>query len=246
MKSLFNHFGLFYKADQSNPYTYDISQYTINGDEAKLSLHREFLKSKEDEENDRLSLIENKTSQLVSQTGIIFSLLGLFTPLLIDRISDVSTWLKIALLLILFFSFLFYMLTIRNALKNFNVKKFIYSKSSPSNVIKLQNYSREDFLIEEIKDLLYAINQNTKTNNQKATNLLHSYAAFKAANTLTGLLVCAFCILFLFFNSNSKEPQINVVKIQNLDSITQRIDKLLKNNEMKKDTVYIYSDSSKK
>src|SRR6186713_3333450 len=71
----------------------------------KIEAHKNFLKGLIDEENSRLGNIENKTSQLVAQTGIIFSLLSLFVPILIDKISDVPFYFKLGLLLILVLAF---------------------------------------------------------------------------------------------------------------------------------------------
>lgn len=86
MKTYLNKFGLWLDKDDVNPYSYSVEDYSTT-DKDKIKTHKEFLKSIEAEENSRLGLIENKTSQLVSQTGIIFSLLSLFIPIFIDKVS---------------------------------------------------------------------------------------------------------------------------------------------------------------
>ncbi len=237
MKKFLNKIGLFYIPDETNPYSYIPEDYKIDNDEKKIEAHKNYLKNLEDEESSRLTLIEGKTSQLISQTGIIFSLLSLFVPILIDKVTDLHFTVKLLLLILLISAFCFYMLTIRNALKNFNVKNFTYSKPSPKNVISLQNKSLEFFYAEEVRDLLYCINQNLKINNRKATNLLHSYNSFKIANTSTGVLVAVFSIVLLFFNPKKEGIIIDKpIKIENFDS---SIVKLTKAITAKRDTVYL-------
>ena len=197
MESFLNRFGLFLDKNDINPYSYSVGDY-ISTDCDKIKAHREFLRSIQAEENSRLTLIETKTSQLVSQTGIVFSLLSLFIPIFIDKINGLPFEIRVLFLIILVLAFLFYMLTIMNAVKNFNVKNFIYSKPSPNNVIKYQGSTTEEFTVIEIKDLLYGANQNLKTNNTKATNLIHSYNSFKVANLLTALLGVLICTSLLF------------------------------------------------
>lgn len=215
----FQYFGFFYNKEGVDPYNYDISTY-INSDSEKLKLHKSFLESINEEEKNRLSVIESKTSTLVSQVGVIFSLLSLFIPLFIDKITGINKSLDIAFLISLIGAFLFYMLAIRNAMRNFNVKNFGYSKPSPINVINYQNESEEKFNLVLVKDLLYGANQNLKLNNIKAGNLIYSYRAFKFANTLTGLLVILICVS-LFLKPTEKDTTVtlkNPIILNNSDS----------------------------
>lgn len=244
MKKFLIRIGIIKIKDTSSPYNYDSTEYTNLTDKDKIEAHKNFLKSIEDDENNRLTLLESKTSQLISQTGIIFSLLSLFVPIFIDKVTDINILIKILLLLLLFLAFLFYMLTIRNALKNFNLINFNYSKSSPYNVIKLQKECLCKFYAEEVQDRLFSINQNQKMNDKKATNLLHSYNSFKLANTFTGILVFAFSLSLLFLTPK-KEPFIisSPIKIENFDS---SINILLRVLNSKKDTIYLKkSDTTK-
>lgn len=237
MKGFLTKIGLLNIHDETNPYSYNPGDYKLENDEKKSEAHKNYLKNLEDEESSRLTLIEGKTSQLISQTGIIFSLLSLFVPILIDKVNDLNFLVKLLLLILLITAFFFYMLTIRNALKNFNVKNFTYSKPSPKNVLNLQDKGLGVFYAEEVRDLLYCINENLKINNRKATNLLHSYNSFKIANTSTGILVAVFSIVLLFFNPNKEGLTIDKpIKIENFDS---SINKLTNAMTTKKDTVYI-------
>lgn len=64
LELLFQSFGLFKKLEFQKPYSYDINDYT-NSKEKKLVLHKAYLKEIENEENNRLNVIENKTSHLM-------------------------------------------------------------------------------------------------------------------------------------------------------------------------------------
>lgn len=168
----------------------------------KLKSHRDFLKSIEADENSRLTTIENKTSQLVSQTALIFALLTLFIPIIIDKIELV--YLRAAFLFLLFFVFTFYLLTIHNAAKNYNVKNFIYGRSSPEEVENYKDKTNIQFLANDIKNLLITIPINIETNNKKATNVIYSYNSFRLANILTGVLAFLLCVSLTILPSKSE------------------------------------------
>ena len=53
----------FKKLEFQKPYNYDINDYT-NSKEKQLELHKAYLKEIENEENNRLNVIENKTPTL--------------------------------------------------------------------------------------------------------------------------------------------------------------------------------------
>ena len=212
--------------------SYQASDYQLKVDEKKELVHLEYLYRLDAEETNRLNLLESKTSQLIAQTGIIFSLLSLFVPLLIDKIADVPLAIKIFLSLLVFLAFLAYMFTISNALKNFQVNAFKYSRPSTKNVITFQNKEIEEFYNEVIKDLIEGLKINSNTNNIKATNLLHSYNTFKIANILMGTLVAAFCVTIFFFKP---EEQIVTVKgnieVKQLKEILEQTDRILKSQD---------------
>lgn len=233
----------FTKIQEINPYDYESRDYKniANSDSEKLIHHRDFLKSLADEERSRLENIEAKTTQLISQTSLIISLASLFIPLLIDKSNDINIICKILFVLILIFTYLFYILTIINALKNYNIKKYNYSSPSPQNVLDFKDKSLDRFNEELIRDYLYSINENQKINNTKATNVLHSYNTFKIANILLSLLVISVCIFSFFTEENSTK-----IEIQNPIDIKMYEPLKLENKEFKKpiylikrDTIYI-------
>ena len=77
-------------------------------DNDRPEAHMNFLKTLLDNENRRLELIESKSTQLIGQTGLIFSLLSLFVPLLADKMEGIAIGFKIELILLLLSSFIFY------------------------------------------------------------------------------------------------------------------------------------------
>lgn len=228
IKKFFNRYGLCLSETDKNPFSYSCNEY-INTDDEKIRTHRGFLKSLEAGENDRLALIENKSSQLVSQTGIIFPLLSLFIPLFIDKVSGQTLVFRLLFLVLLVLAFVFYMLTVRNAIKNLNIKNFNYSTPCPNDVIKYQDKSPKEFSAIEIKALLHGANQNTKMNNKKGTNLIHSYNSFKTANFFTALLVILICSSLLLF-SKPKKDSVTIespIRIEHLESTMDSVINLL-------------------
>lgn len=219
IRELFNHIGLFIvetaPADEDKAaLKYAPQNEPKNKNEDKLKLHRDFLKSLEAEESNRLTLLENKTTQMIAQTSVIFALLSLAIPLVIDKVD--AFHLKIFVFIPLLLAFSFYLLTIHNAAKNYNVKKFNYSRSLPTNVIEFKDASAEDFLIEEINDLLYSTKTNLQINNVKASNLIHSYNCFKIAIFSTAVLGIALCISLLFIEQKKNSITIeNPIRIEN-------------------------------
>lgn len=227
IKNSLRSFGLLPLTTQDDGPVYSSSDYKQITDDKIGEAHLAFLYKLDEDENNRLTLLESKTSQLIAQTAIIFSLLSLFVPLLIDKAVGMQTYIKVILLLILFLAFCCYMLTIKNALKNFKVTNFPYSKPSAKNVIAFQGKPMAEFYCEVIKDILYGLQINRKLNNTKASNLLHSYTAFRKANTLTAILVSCFCISLLFLKQEEQLVFIKgQVKIEHFDEYMKEIMKV--------------------
>jgi hypothetical protein len=211
------------KGNESDSYVHKNYDLNKESDSEKIALHKEFLKSILEEENNRLGFIENKTSQIISQTSIVFSLLGLFVPVIMDKFENISLFLKISIIVLLLVTFLFYLLSITNALKNFNIKKFNYPRANPANVLDFKTESIEDFNAELVRDYLYSIDKAVKINNEKGTNLLHAHKSFKLGIFLTGILVM-FVSSILFF-VKKEEPSItikNPIEIKHFDSILKK------------------------
>ncbi|WP_343703592.1 hypothetical protein [Chitinophaga sp.] len=185
--------------------------------------HKRYLKELVFSENERQNAIEGKTSQLIGQCGLIFSLLGLFVPVFFDKFVEYSIVIKLMILFPFFSAFFFFILTINNAIKNYNIKNFKYISGSPSTVCK--DNTEDDFHNEEINDLILAIRHNAANNNDKGSNLLHAFRAFRAAIFCIAIMGFIICILMLFKGKEEKGI-IRIaapVKIDNLDSNMQEI-----------------------
>lgn len=225
MKKFLKSIGVISIKKEQEPCAYKHTDYDleVQSDSEKIVLHKDFLKSVLEEENQRLGFIENKTSQIISQTSIVFSLLGLFVPIVMDRFENTALSLKISIIGFLLVAFLFYLLSITNALKNFDIKKFKYPRANPSNVLDFKTNSIEQFNAELVRDYLYSIDKAVKINNEKGTNLLHAHKAFKLGIFLTGILVM-FVYLILFF-AKKEEPTISIkqpIEIKHLDSLLKK------------------------
>ena len=164
-----------------------------------IDLKLQYLKDLDNQENDRQGIIETKTSQLIGQTGIIFSLLGLFIPTYIDKFADVNAIFKICCVASFIFTLSFYLLTIYHATKYLNIHKYKYGQRSATTIMKSYG-KKKDFKVEEIKDLLFCIDRNTQVNNLKAGNLIYAYRCFKLGNIFVGIL--SVCLLLSFYIKN--------------------------------------------
>lgn len=212
-KKLANHLGIDWEAEEEGKATYEPKAYE-GKDLPRLKLHRDYLKSIESDENNRLNTIEAKTSQLLSHTGLIFALLSLFIPLIFDKIDLVG--LKVVLLIVLFSIFALYSLATYNAAKNYFIKKFYYARASEETVINLKDEGEADFLVVEIRDLLFCIRANSRLTNIKGRNLNYSYIAFKNANMMSGILVIILCVSMLFWPAKKEAISIqNPIRVEN-------------------------------
>lgn len=211
--------------ESKKPFDYDKNNYH-NLKREQLELHKSYLKEMEAEENTRLEMIENKTAQLVSQTGLVFALLSLFVPFIVDTVLNSHMIFRVAFILLLIICFLCYISAIINSLKNFNVKKFNYGYKSPTTILNHQSLSKKKFMQMEIKDALYCINNNIEMNNRKATHLLRGYHFFKFGMVSTAILVVFLCVSLLFMDSEesengTKQPMEIQIKKKPLDNTTK-------------------------
>lgn len=191
-----------------------------------LDLKTDYLKEIDSQENSRHSSIETKTSQLIGQTGIIFTLIGLFISNYIAKFSEWPGLMRAILLGLFVVSLFFYLLTIFQATKYLNILKYKYGQRSPSTVSK-KFESPDAFKIEEIKDLLYSIERNTLVTNQKCNNLIYAYRSFKIATVTVGLLsvLLIICSSYLPSAKPTKVSIENQIGILGLDSILIKLQK---------------------
>lgn len=188
--------------------TYDVK------DLKKLTQHRDFLRSLKADEDERLKLLESKTSQLFSQTGLILAVMSLFIPLILDKVE--LTGVRIAFLMVLFVACFFYVLTIHNSAKTLNIRKYKYQRLRAEDVLDFADTTEARFCAEEVQGLLSSLRANVELNNQKGTNLLRSYRSFWIANVVTAFLSLSLCISLIIFDR--KKESVNV-RIENLPEV---------------------------
>jgi hypothetical protein len=224
MRKLLNNIGLFEKTVKIKDVPEEVYAYKDPKTDEESGAHMEYLKKLLEEEDNRLSSIDSKTSQFIGQTGLTFSLLSLFVPLLVDKLNGVPIIVKLLLIVILLSSFGFYFLTKKNALKNYNVINFPYSSPAPKNVLTFKDKGLNAFYSEVVRDLLFGLHRNNEINNAKATNLIRSYMTFRIANMLTGILVVIFCVALAF--RQPEKPRVAIdkpIKIEHLDTLIKQL-----------------------
>ncbi len=122
-------------------------------------------------EDSRLNIIENKVSQLISQSGLIISIISFIIPLFYDKLNCLDLGFKIVLGLMFVLTIIFLGLSIFKASGIFKIYKFKYSDSSVETLKK--NFEKsESFKEEYISDLIYSINNNKALNNTKGSILI--------------------------------------------------------------------------
>lgn len=214
LKSFYSFFG-FTKTPEIKTFYPDTFSFSDN-----LDLKLQYLKELNEQVNERQNTIDTKTSQLIGQTGIIFSLVGLFIPTYIDKFQDISTTYKVVCICVFVITLTFYLLCIFHATKYLNVSKYKYGQRS-TDTIKRKFQTEDDFKIEEIKDLIFCIERNTELDTLKAGNLIYAHRSFKIGNLSIGLL--SLLLLFSFYSLKPKEPnKITIegaVSIKGLDSL---------------------------
>ena len=148
--------------------------------------HRRYLEWLFDYEEKRMDTIEGKVLSIISQSGIIMSLLGLSLPSIISSAQQKGVVLPALLITSFIVALLLYILSILEAMHVLNIKKFKYMSGSTETV--LQNYPNADrFYEEEIRDLIDSYENNVKLNSNKGTHLLKSRWYLKYALVMTGV-----------------------------------------------------------
>lgn len=217
------YFGFVKTTDQPVSYP-DNFAFTDN-----IQLKLEYLKSLDAQEVERQATIDTKTSHLIGQTGVIFSLVGLFIPMYFDKFSGLDLVYQIVVISIFLLTLLFYLFAIAHATKYLNVKNYKYAQRSTATVKK--NYQRnKDLRIEEVKDLIFSIEKNTGINNRKAGNLIYGYRCFRAGNVMVGVLSLLLLISIYFMPKDQTEKvTIDSVELKSLDSSMKEMNSLIRN-----------------
>jgi len=224
IKRILNPIGLWIEEENKLRYTFEREKYVVT-DNDRIAAHKQLLQSLEKKEDERLEVIDKKTSQLITYTGVIFSALSLFIPILLEKITVTNMTVKIVLVIVLTLAFVFYVLTIHNAARNYNSSKFWYSRSTPLMVIDEQEKTVAEFTKSEVLDLILGYDYSLRANNEKASNLIYAYRTFRIANIFTAIIGIAICFSLLF--SKQKEDT-GSIRMQHLDSLATEYLKIVK------------------
>jgi hypothetical protein len=210
-----NYFG-FIKEEEITATYPDAFNFTDN-----LDLKTEYLKTLDAQENDRRASIDTKTSQLIGQTGIIFSIVSLFITNFISKFNSWHIWFQVLIIAFFLITLGLYLMAIIKATEYLNIHKYKYGQRNVSTVSQVFA-SEEAFKTEEIKDMIYSIERNTKVTNQKCNNLVYAHRFFRVGTISVGIL-SVLMILSAYITSPAVTTTIKLeqpISIKGIDSLS--------------------------
>lgn len=190
----FNYFKYFGIKKDSEDDIFRLS-YSAPSDKTLTKKHLDYLKEIFTQNKNRQGIIENKNAQLVGQASIIISIFALFIPLLIGKLINLNIYILIILIVLFIFILFHYVLTIYHSTLTLEINRYNYSTPSLKTITEKDRATTEDaFIEEEIKDLIYSIEQNTYQTNRKGGNLIFATRNFRFAS----ITFAIFTILIIF------------------------------------------------
>ena len=166
-------------------------------------------------EEARQSTIENKISQIVGQSGVVFSIAGLFIPLFFDKLNEINLLEKTLLLLIFIIALFFYLWSILKATQSYQINNYRYANITPETIIKYKEKNELNKVI--IQDFFYSCQVNQISNTHKANKLIYANNSFKSGSICIGILLFFICFFMAFYKPAKNE--ITKVNVTNLDTI---------------------------
>lgn len=192
-----------------------------------------YLKDVFQHEESRQATIENKISQLLGQSGIVFSLASLLIPLFYDKLHDYGLMKQIALSALFFASILSYMWSIHKTTQTFQINKFKYSTITAVTMLKYPVLSKLQEVL--ITDYIFACKTNTLSNNSKANKLIFANNAFKTGNVFMGILLVTFSFFIITGDQVKSASEVNIINLdsvifKNSEKVLDRIESIQKEN----------------
>ena len=221
-----NNFLAYFGIKKETESDFESLSYSSPQDKELTQKHLEYLQDIYHQNKNRQNLIENKNSQLVGQASIIISIFSLFVPLLVTKLIDLRLLIIIPLIIV-FISIIFhYTLTIYHSTKTLEINRYAYSTPSVKTITNGNRVeTKEEFIEEEINDLIYSISQNTYQTNRKGSNLIYATRNFRFACILFSFFT-VFIIVSIFFIAPKKQEII----IKEIDTgIIKMLDSNLRN-----------------
>lgn len=171
--------------------------------------HISFLDQVVEDENSRQSIIESKLAQIVGQSGVIFALIALFAPLFYDNLNELPMGWRIVVLVSFGIGFLFFLLSIIQATKSFNIRNFVYSRPDVESVLSKDHASKGRFIQQIVVDKIKGLPINVHSNSLKGNLLLYAYRSFIVGFISIGILGAIITSTFLF---REKTPSVVVIE----------------------------------
>ncbi len=178
-------------------------------------------------EEDRQKTIENKLSQLIGQSGLVFALSSLFIPLFYSHLKYASSCFIIICIFLFLVSLGMLSWCILIVTKTLDVRHYKYMTGSITSLDK--NYETiQDFNKMEIKDMKNCIKTNSETNNLKATHLISASRKFAIGIISIGILSLVILSGLIFQdNFTNKIEIINQIDMKNMENAIFDINKSL-------------------
>lgn len=168
-------------------------------------------------EEDRQKTIENKLSQLIGQTGLVFALSSLFIPLFYGHLKNTSFYFVFGCIILFVIALVMLSWCILIVTKTLDVRLYKYMTGSVSSLNKPYD-TIQDFNKIEIEDLKKCIETNSQTNNIKATHLILASRKFAIGIISIGILSLLILSGLMFMdNSASKIEITNQVNMENIE-----------------------------
>ncbi|SHM98632.1 hypothetical protein [Mucilaginibacter sp. OK098] len=192
----------------------------------------EYLKNLYEEENDRQKMVEGKCAQIVSNSGIFLSLIGLLITILFNTRDAMHPVVKIILAICITLIIVLYIISMINGLQGINPFKYYYARGSADTVKKFTDITK--FKEEQVGDYLYCIQKNHELNTQKLDFLGKARTAFVRGIYTTGGLtfILMSYLTFFYITAPSKPQQIEIIAGGNKEQIKE-ISKSLSSIQLK-------------
>jgi hypothetical protein len=176
-----------------------------------LKLYEQYSKILDDqisEERERLNSIESKAIQITGQISIVLAIAGLIGSFGLDKIPSSQIWLRIFAVSGLLIVTMLFVYAILCALRNFDTSKYKFVKTSEDTIIDHYDKKIEKLNHTIINDKILELRTNRHSTNAKASNVIYSTRAFKAA-----ILALAFYLIagsIILFSARDKQTQFEL------------------------------------
>jgi len=208
--------------------------------------HLDYLRDLYNLNKKRQGVIESKNSQLVGQASIIISIFALFIPLLIGKLINLNIIVLFVLILVFILILFHYILTIYHSTKTLEINRYKYSNPSIVTVTDANRATTEnDFINEEIEDLIKGIENNTAQTNRKGENLIFATRSFRFASIVFAIFTLLVIGASFFITSEPQEMKVNGINKSIIDTLDSKAIKYLDEYNLKSETKNILLELQK-